>query len=156
MIAMQYSFTFPADYDMNIIRKRVREKGTALDKHEPLIFKAYLIVEKDDVTTGSRENMYAPFYLWKNTQGMTDFLTGNGFKGLVNSFGQPSVINWPCIINYTAHDNLFNAKYATKTITQISSYVDFVNLKQEMGNREISLKEKNACLAHTMMFSENK
>jgi hypothetical protein len=31
MLAMQYSFTLPADYDMAIIYNRIREKGHLLD-----------------------------------------------------------------------------------------------------------------------------
>ena len=31
MIAMQYSFVLPADYDMAIIDRRIREKGPLLD-----------------------------------------------------------------------------------------------------------------------------
>ncbi len=27
MIAMQYSFTLPADYDMSIVDRRIRDKG---------------------------------------------------------------------------------------------------------------------------------
>jgi len=31
MIAMQYSFVLPADYDMSIIERRVRERGHIFD-----------------------------------------------------------------------------------------------------------------------------
>ena len=31
MIAMQYRVVLPADYDMSIIDKRIREKGSMLD-----------------------------------------------------------------------------------------------------------------------------
>jgi hypothetical protein len=31
MLAMQYGFTLPADFDMDIIRRRVTAKGPAVD-----------------------------------------------------------------------------------------------------------------------------
>jgi hypothetical protein len=131
MITMQYSFTFPADYDMDIIKNRVKDKGNALDKHEPLIFKAYLIAVKGNEYTKSNENIYAPFYLWKDTQGMSDFITGKGFKGLVQSFGQPIVNNWPCIIKCSVNKNIHLARYATKEIKQINAYLDFDEIQKE-------------------------
>lgn len=46
MIAMQYSFTLPADYDMSIIDRRIRDKGPLLDGFPNLGFKAYLSARK--------------------------------------------------------------------------------------------------------------
>ena len=40
MIAMQYSFTLPADYDMSIVDRRIRDKGPLLDGFPNLGFKA--------------------------------------------------------------------------------------------------------------------
>ena len=42
MIAMQYGFTLPGDYDMSIIDRRIRDKGPLLDGFPNLGFKAYL------------------------------------------------------------------------------------------------------------------
>lgn len=39
MIAMQYSFSLPADYDMSIIDRRIAEKGHLLDNFPNLKFK---------------------------------------------------------------------------------------------------------------------
>ncbi|MGO6908064.1 DUF4865 family protein, partial [Rhizobium ruizarguesonis] len=46
MITMQYSFTLPADYDMSIIDRRIRDKGPLLDGFPNLGFKAYLSARK--------------------------------------------------------------------------------------------------------------
>ena len=48
MIAMQYSLTLPADYDMAIIDRRIRDKGALLDGFPRLRFKAYLSARKQD------------------------------------------------------------------------------------------------------------
>ena len=76
MIAMQYRFTLPADYDMSIIERRIRDKGPLLDRFPGLGFKAYLYAVADDTATGGRENLYAPFWrlqrssvwTWRTTQ----------------------------------------------------------------------------------------
>ena len=37
MLAMQYSFTLPADYDMTIIERRIAENGHRLDGYPGLV-----------------------------------------------------------------------------------------------------------------------
>ncbi|MGW2560978.1 DUF4865 family protein [Streptomyces sp. NPDC001514] len=91
MHAMQYEITLPADYDMEIIRRRVATKGHLLDDFPGLGLKAYLIRERTD---GSAVNQYAPFYLWTAPEGMNAFLLGPGFQGIVNDFGRPAVQHW--------------------------------------------------------------
>lgn len=50
MYAMQYEVKLPSDYDMEIIKKRVRENGFKTDGFEDLIIKAYLISDEDNIT----------------------------------------------------------------------------------------------------------
>lgn len=88
---MQYEITLPADYDMEIIRKRVATRGHLLDDFPGLGLKAYLLRERED---GSPVNAYAPFYLWVTPEGMNSFLWGPGFQGIVNDFGRPVVRHW--------------------------------------------------------------
>ncbi|MGI3786706.1 MAG: DUF4865 family protein, partial [Janthinobacterium lividum] len=89
----QYPISLPADYDMNIIRERVRSRGAALDDREGLRMKAYCVREVgvDD----SIVNEYAPFYLWSDTRAAADFLWHRrGFHGIVADFGRPCVHTW--------------------------------------------------------------
>ena len=92
MHAMQYEITLPADYDMEIIRRRVARKGHLLDEWEGLGFKTYLVRERG--VHGSPVNQYAPFYLWNTVAGMRSFLWGGPFQGIVDDFGRPSVRQW--------------------------------------------------------------
>ncbi|GAA2818046.1 DUF4865 family protein [Crossiella cryophila] len=92
MHAMRYAITLPADYDMGIIRERVASKGSTLDTFPGLGLKSYLIRERG--VAGSPVNQYAPFYLWRTTRGMNDFLWGKGFQGICNDFGRPVVQHW--------------------------------------------------------------
>ncbi len=131
MIAMQYSFTLPADYDMTIVERRVQEKGSALDDHEPLVFKAYLIARKGDPTTQSHENLYAPFYLWRDNEGMGDFLCGQGFQGLVNSFGWPAVRTWPLVVAAELGSDITQAAFATREIHPMASFSPLDTLRAD-------------------------
>ncbi|MFE0460999.1 DUF4865 family protein [Kitasatospora sp. NPDC058965] len=92
MQAMQYEFTLPADYDMGIIRRRIKEKAQQTDAFPGLGVKAYLVRERG--VSGSPVNQYAPFYLWRTPAGMNAFLWGPGFRGLSRDFGRPSVRSW--------------------------------------------------------------
>lgn len=94
MIAMQYSIGLPADYDMDIIRRRIKEKGPLLDGFPGLDFKAYLFADRNDAELPSRDNLYAPFYVWRDIAGMNAFLCGDGFAALSVAFGRPSVWIW--------------------------------------------------------------
>lgn len=94
MIAMQYCFTLPADYDMAVIRRRIADRGHLLDDFPGLVFKAYLHASRADEALPSRDNLYAPFYLWRDTAGLDAFLGGAGFATLANDFGRPAVQTW--------------------------------------------------------------
>lgn len=81
MIGMQYKITLPNDYDMTIIRKRVRENGGKTDGFPDLLFKAYLIID----TPTKKE--YAPLYIWENNNGMNQFIFDSYYDNILASFG---------------------------------------------------------------------
>ena len=91
MIAMQYRFPLPADYDMAIIDRRIADKGHSTDGFPGLLFKAYLSVRKRGP---AQDNAYAPFYVWNTVDGMHAFLNGPGFAGVAQAFGRPAVATW--------------------------------------------------------------
>ncbi|WP_406111646.1 DUF4865 family protein [Kitasatospora purpeofusca] len=92
MHAMQYEITLPADYDMRTVRRRIATKGPLLDSWPGLGLKAYLVRERG--LDGSPVNQYAPFYLWRTTEGLNSFLLGPGFRALCADFGRPAVRHW--------------------------------------------------------------
>ncbi|MES2069236.1 MAG: DUF4865 family protein [Pseudomonadota bacterium] len=132
MIAMQYSYPLPADYDMDIIRQRIASKGHLLDHFPKLIFKAYLCASKTADIAGSRENLYAPFYLWDGNEGMNNFLAGEAFAGLVQAFGWPSVKTWSVWQASLTADMAAAryAKYATREIVAIPAHAALGALRE--------------------------
>jgi hypothetical protein len=121
MIAMQYGFTLPADYDMSIIDRRVRDKGPLLNGFPRLAFKAYLAARKHDDGFTSTENLYAPFYLWDEAEGIDSFLSSTGFAALTRDFGWPSVQTW-LVWHAELGADLRQARYASREIASIASY----------------------------------
>ncbi len=88
-----YPINLPTDYDMGIIRERVRTRGSALDDREGLVMKAYCVREAG--VDGATGNQYAPFYLWADTAAAGQFhWGGTGFSGIVRDFGRPAVLTW--------------------------------------------------------------
>lgn len=116
MIAIQYSITLPADYDMAIIRERVATRGHLLDELPGLAIKAYCVQERG--VAGAEVNRYAPFYLWRDTDAMIGFLRA-GFRGVVESFGRPVVEQWVAVATHDALTALTPPSYALRTDTAI-------------------------------------
>jgi len=130
MIAMQYSIVLPADYDMAIIDRRIHDKGPALDGFPHLRFKAYLTARKQSGSSADSENLYAPFYLWDQPEGMNDFLCGPGFATMSGDFGWPIVRTWS-VWHAELGEDLRRAKFATRTETSIRPHVNLSMLRQE-------------------------
>jgi hypothetical protein len=126
MIAMQYNFALPADYDMVIIDRRIAEKGSFTDNFPGLRFKAYLTARRGE---DSAENLYAPFYLWRRDEGLSDFLCGPGFEGVSGAFGWPSVRTW--IVWRAALDPAVGeAAFAGREILATGAHADLDELRR--------------------------
>lgn len=115
MIGMQYKITLPDDYDMENIVARVRDNGHKTDGFEGLLFKCYLIKEKK---AGNTENMYAPLYVWKTSEGMNKFLFEGYYDNILKSFGWQHVnIGIPMFIELS--DDFAATKYVVEEVTEI-------------------------------------
>jgi len=143
MMAMQYSFTLPADYDMEIIDRRIRDKGPAMDGFLHLGFKAFLSARRGEF--GSRENLYAPFYLWDQPEGASNFICGPGFAALTDAFGRPRIRHW---IVWHAHvsPDLASARFAYSEQLPIEPHVFLPDLRLQ----EVDLAKREAGGKHLL------
>ncbi|MCL2865477.1 MAG: DUF4865 family protein [Lachnospiraceae bacterium] len=121
MIAMQYNIKLPSDYNMDIIKKRVKDNGFKTDGFKGLEMKSYLIAEKGKHR--NIENEYAPFYLWSQIEGMNKFLLEGPFHNILNSFGWTSVNTWQ-VIHATVKKHK-DIQYAIVNKTKIMPRDDF-------------------------------
>ena len=87
MDLMQYEITLPADYNMDIIRQRVMDRGSRTDDFLGLGIKSYLVRERG--CHGSPVNQYAPIYLWADPQGPFRLRLGVRRRIRRTSAGQP-------------------------------------------------------------------
>lgn len=141
MIAMQYSFVLPADYDMGIVRERIAAKGALLDNLPGLVFKAYLHADREGAGPG--ENLYAPFYLWQDAEAMHDFLNGPGFAGVSQAFGWPSVRTWTPW-HASVGDDVRRARHATRGVATIAPHSVLAKLRQREEDYARRMLERDA------------
>ena len=147
MLAMQYCFTLPADYDMSIIRSRIETKGHLMDGFPQLAFKVFLHAGRDSRRGQAPENLYAPFYLWDRPEGMNRFLGGQGFVALTPAFGWPSVKIWS-VWHARVQPNVAAATRATREIVRIRPYADLSDLSMaEAEGAQVDVDEHGALCA---------
>ncbi|HBH66658.1 MAG TPA: DUF4865 domain-containing protein [Erwinia persicina] len=125
MIAMQYRFRLPSDYDMAIITNRICENGHRLDGFPGLLLKAYCYAD-DSGPQRSSDPLYAPFYLWQDSDSMTRFLTSSGFQRLTQDYGWPQIDSW-LVLHYQPAAELANAGFARRIITPITPYTELIH-----------------------------
>lgn len=141
MLAMQYSFTLPADYPMEIIRQRIATAGPLLDNCPQLMVKAYLYALKGE---HGAENRYAPFYLWNSSQGMSEFLLGQGFVGLTQSFGWPQVDHWLPWLTHFDRAQLSHARFASIERRPIAPFSNLSRLRSRQRADPLALASVTA------------
>jgi len=89
MLAMQYSVRLPQDFDVEQVYQHVSMRSPLFEGHPGLRHKFYLYDRE--------EHIYAPFYIWENSQVAQDFLLNNLFGGVIETFGRPRVRSWQVI-----------------------------------------------------------
>jgi hypothetical protein len=136
MHLMQYEITLPADYDMGIIRERVRSRGAQMDTFPGLGIKAYLIRERG--LMGSPVNAYAPFYLWGDSTGMNAFLFGPGFDGIRTDFGRPIVRTWHGIAVCDGPERAAAPTFATRIVESIDPWQSLTDLAAALATQTAS------------------
>lgn len=127
MIATQYRITLPSDYDMNIIKERVRNNGHKTDGFDDLKFKLYLITEKG--INQNLQNSYSPLYLWRGNDGLNKFLFNGFYDNILNSFGWQHVnVGIPLID--TTSSKIKESNYLFHITRKIQPQESLNNLKE--------------------------
>ena len=129
MIATQYKITLPSDYDMNIIKDRVKNNGYKTDEFDDLKFKLYLITEKG--TNNNLQNSYCPLYLWKDSSGLNKFLFNGFYDNIITSFGWQQVKVGIPLIDTTTY-KIKEIKYLFEITREIPPQESLNNLKDKI------------------------
>ncbi|MGC0154132.1 DUF4865 family protein, partial [Chromobacterium vaccinii] len=149
MIAMRYRIALPADYPMEIIERRIVERGHLTDGLPGLGLKAYLYSRAGE--HGAVANAYAPFYLWRRSEGLRDFLSGPGFAALCASFGRPAVESAAAWFGEW-RDQVAEARYATVETLPITAGTDMDALRREQRNWLAGQWDRDGALAVAAAF----
>lgn len=129
MIATQYKIILPSNYDMNIIKDRVKNNGHKTDGFEDLKIKLYLITEKGE--NNNLQNSYCPLYIWKDSKGLNKFLFDGFYDNIITSFGWQKVNVGIPLIDTTTQD-FKNIKYIFEVTKEITPKESLKNLKDEI------------------------
>src|SRR5215470_6302008 len=89
MIIAHYAHRLPADYDVEIIRRRAAARGHLFDDVPELYFKGFLLRERGRF--GAIANEYSSLYLWRKDEGFRNFLVDGRTKSVTDSFGRPQI-----------------------------------------------------------------
>ena len=136
MIATQYKIILPSNYDMNIIKDRVKNNGHKTDGFEDLKVKLYLITEKGE--NNNLQNSYCPLYIWKDSKGLNKFLFDGFYDNIITSFGWQKVNVGILLIDTTTRD-FKNIKYIFEVTKEITPKESLKNLKDEIEKDMLKL-----------------
>jgi hypothetical protein len=89
MIIAHYAHRLPADYDVEIIRRRAHERGPLWDAVPDLHFKGFLLRERGRF--GAIASEYSSLYLWRKDEAFRDFLVTGRYKSVTDSFGRAAI-----------------------------------------------------------------
>ena len=142
MLAMQYRFVLPADYDMTIIRQRIHDRGHLLDGFPCLDWKAYLWTEKDGQHPDA-VNSYAPLYLWQDNEGINQFLSSPGFRALCADFGRPQIDIWS-VLDCVGNQAMPEASICYRQIQAIQPAQSLLALRQQERHVATQLQQQGA------------
>lgn len=154
MLAMQYRFVLPADYDMTIIQRRIADNGKKMDGFPCLLFKAFLYAWQKGADMNGQENSYAPFYLWQDADSMHRFLASEGFKRLTPAFGWPRIDTFP-VLSADISTAISQASWAVCEISPVQPYSDLALLTHHrpLDNALVRVSALDACGWRRLTFT---
>lgn len=149
MIGMQYKISLPSDYDMELIKTRVKENGSKTDGFDELLFKCYLIQERN---VDSFENEYAPLNVWKGSAGMNKFIFDGYYDNIIKSFGWQNInIGVPFLLNLKK--SFKEAKYVQEIIGEITPRLSLADFK---NNIKMPSDEEQSIVGMVCLYNPDK
>lgn len=124
MYAMQYEIKLPSDYNMEKVRERVRLNGFKTDGFKDLFIKAYLISQTND---NCITKTYSPLYIWRNSEGMNDFIFNGYYDNIISSFGWQN-ISIGITFSINTSSNIKRCEYVIEEYIDIEPRISLTNL----------------------------
>lgn len=150
MIGMQYKINLPSDYDMDIIKTRVKNNGNKTDGFDSLKYKFYLITRKS--VNGNAQNSYAPLYLWKDHLGMNKFLFEGPYDNILDSFGWQNInIGIPLDLEFSR--SMKDSKYVLEFSGNIVPNTSLKSVKKNIISEFPKIRDK---LGYLVIYNPDK
>ncbi|GGC91574.1 DUF4865 domain-containing protein [Chelatococcus reniformis] len=89
MIIAHYAHRLPAQYDLDALRRRSKERAAVWDVAPELYFKAFLLRETGRF--GAIANSFSSLYLWRQDKALRDWLMRGGYEVVTQSFGRAEI-----------------------------------------------------------------
>lgn len=138
MFAMQYSHRLPADYDLQIIRQRVAERGPLWDDTQGLVCKVFALQQRN--RHGATGNLYASVYLWSDSGAAVRFLMDERFQAVVDAFGRPQIETWLPLDARRGHATQALSLYRDERVLKAAEDRAALQAQEIEVNREIAAR----------------
>jgi Domain of unknown function (DUF4865) len=89
MILVYYAHRMPADYDLEALRRWLKERGGVWDAVPELYFKAFLLREAGRF--GAIANNFSSLYLWQHDKAFRDWLVRGGYRVVTDIIGRAEI-----------------------------------------------------------------
>ena len=147
MLAMQYSVKLPTEYTLDRINERVAQREPKFEGRLGLKHKFYLYERE--------EHIYAPLYIWQNTQAAQDFLMDSLFGDVVQDFGRPRVRSWQ-ILEFDYGPSQVSPISMTSEVDKVCARKSLGALKdQETANHQQAIT-KEGLFAHLVLLDPDR
>lgn len=147
MLAMQYSVKLPKEYDAAMVYERVSRRSPMFAGCPGLAHKFYLY-DRD-------EHIYAPLYIWENSQAAQDFLMNSLFGDVVQDFGRPRVRSWQ-ILDFGYGSAQAAPEYMCTEVDKVSDCHSLKSLKDTETENHLNSLEEDGLFAHMSLLDADR
>ncbi len=147
MLAMQYSVKLPTEYDLNKVNERVAQRGPKFTGRPGLAHKFYLYERE--------EHIYAPLYIWENSQAAQDFLMDSLFGDVVQDFGRPRVRSWQ-ILEFDYGPSKIEPVKMTAEVDKVCSDKALADIRNIEEKRHKEILDQDGLFAHMVLLDPDR
>ncbi|PHQ70326.1 MAG: hypothetical protein COB93_05785 [Sneathiella sp.] len=147
MLAMQYSVRLPEDFDVEQVYQHVSMRSRLFEGRPGLRHKFYLYDAEDHI--------YAPFYIWENSQVAQDFLFDNLFSGVIETFGRPRVRSWQ-IVDFDYGSSSEEPTFLRSAIDKVPSQLPLGKAMEKEKQEHQDTLGKPGLFAHMVLLDPDR
>jgi hypothetical protein len=148
MMAMQYSVRLPDGFDATKVRERVAERSALFDGLVGLEHKSFLF--------DSRDRVYAPLYVWRDSDAALRFMLDEKmFESVVATFGRPRVRRW-MVLDFGHGDRAALPRFARIETDKVNSGSSLRSLAEREGEGHRSMLSRKGLFAHMVALDADR